>query len=124
MPCYESTYGTKPENGTENLSLHQMESALRGYLAHYHQTVNSETGLSPLTFWEDHFSPQSADPYLLATLLGEGNARTVTSKERYYRRWKDWHDSVSSYSKTKVLIYTDSYSSPGYPYGNTYGEFS
>lgn len=93
MPCYVSAYGTKPENGTENLSLHQMESALKVYLAHYHQTVNSETGQSPLSFWEDHYSPQLADPYLLARLLGDGNARTVTSKGLYYRRWKDWYDS-------------------------------
>lgn len=94
MSGYVSAYGTKPENGTENLSLHQMESALRLYLAHYHQTVNSETGQSPLAFWEDHCSPQPADPHLLATLLGEGNSRIVTSRGMYYRRWKDWHDSL------------------------------
>ncbi len=70
MPGYVSAYGTKPENRTENLSLRQMESALRLYLAHYHQTVNSETGQSPLAFWEEHCSPQPADPFLLAALLG------------------------------------------------------
>ncbi len=94
MPSYLSAYGTESENGTEILLLHQMESELRLYLAHYHRTVNSETGQSPLAFWEDHCSPRQADPYLLATLLRAGNSRIVTSKGMYYRRWKDWHDSL------------------------------
>jgi hypothetical protein len=94
MPGYLSAYGTVPENGTENLSLRQMESALRLYLAYYHRTVNSETGQSPLAFWKDHCSPRQADPFMLATIRRVGNARIVTSKGMYYRRWKDWHDPL------------------------------
>ena len=29
-----------------------------------------------------------------------------------YRRWKDWHHSLSSCSRTEVLFYTDTSSSP------------
>jgi len=80
LPIYIGKQETMQSDVIEYLTMHELEEKIRDCLIGYHQRINSETGLSPLAFWETHCFPHSVavDPHQLANLLGEGIHRTIT----------------------------------------------
>lgn len=58
-------------------TLQDLEDVLEQSLTDYHSSTNSETGQSPLTFWQTHCSPRWVVPHRLAMLLSKGVDRTL-----------------------------------------------
>ena len=102
---YTGFQGSQPVEVSKSLRLHEMEDALRSYFAQYHQKLNSETGKSPLSFWQTHCVSVRANQRQLTTLLGEHIPRTVTHQGIHYRAQRYWHDNLAELGPgTKVLI--------------------
>lgn len=106
LPTYIGEWGTMQGNGTEPLTLDELEDVMKDCLISYHQRINSETGLSPLLFWQSHCFPSPVDPHLLASLLGEGISRSITPQGIYYQHRLYWHQDLAALAPgTKVYIY-------------------
>ncbi len=102
---YTGLQGSQPEEVSKSLTLHEMEDALRSYLAHHHQKVNSESGKSPLSLWQTHCVSERADQRRLTELLGERIPRIVTHNGIHYRARRYWHDDLAELAPgTEVLI--------------------
>jgi Mu transposase-like protein len=106
LPIYMGKQWTMQSNVTEYLTLHELEDIIRDCLIGYHQRINSETELSPLTFWESHCFPRSVDPHRLARLLSEGLRRTITHRGIYYQHRLYWHEDLATFTPgTEVHLY-------------------
>lgn len=114
LPIYMGKQGTMQSKVIEYLTLHELEDIFRDCLIDYHQCINSETGLSPLAFWETQCFPRSVDPHQLANLLGEGIHRRITHRGIYYQHRLYWQEDLATLTPgTEVLIYpTPSLSRP------------
>ena len=106
LPIYVGKQGTMQSNVIEYLTLHELEDIFRDCLIDYHQRINSETGLSPLAFWETHCFPRLFDPHQLANLLGEGIHRHITHRGIYYQHRLYWHADLATLTPgTEVHVY-------------------
>jgi hypothetical protein len=106
LPIYVGKEGTMQSNIIEYLTLHELEDIFRDCLIDYNQRINSETGLSPLAFWETHCFPRSVDSHHLANLLGKGIHRHTTHRGIYYEHRRYWHEDLAPFTPgTEVLVY-------------------
>lgn len=86
-----------------NPTLDELEHILKDCLAEYHRSATSEWKQSRLAA---HRFPGASDPRRLATLLGEGVRRAVTSTGILYHTRRYWHDELASLPPgTEVIIY-------------------
>jgi hypothetical protein len=106
LPIYVGKQGTMQSNVIEYLTLQELEDIVRECLIDYHQRINSETGLSPLAFWERHCFPRLFDQHQLENLLGEGIHRHITHRGIYYQHQLYWHADLATLTPgTEVYIY-------------------
>jgi hypothetical protein len=106
LPIYVGKQGTMQSNVIEYLTLHELEDIVRECLIDYHQRINSETGLSPLAFWERHCFPRFFDQRQLEDLPGEGIHRHISQRDIYYQHQLYWHADLATLTPgTEVHIY-------------------
>lgn len=76
------------------LTLAELEERFWTFIRQYHQEVHSETGETPLDYWEQHCYAEPADPRELDVLLKEPDDRVVAKDGIYYRNRIYWHSIV------------------------------
>jgi putative transposase len=76
------------------LTLAELEERFWTFIHRYHQEVHSETGETPLEYWEKHCYAEPADPRELDVLLKEPIDRVVAKDGIYYRNRIYWHAMV------------------------------
>jgi putative transposase len=79
---------------TATLTLAELEERFWTFIRQYHQEVHSETGETPLEYWEQHCYAEPADPRDLDVLLKEPDDRVVARDGIYYRNRIYWHSMV------------------------------
>lgn len=106
LPAYMGVQPAGNRSGSPTPTLQDLEDVLKQSLTDHHSSTNSETGQSPLTYWQTHCFPRQADTHRLAVLLSEGVGRTIASAGiRYSQQWY-WDDKLGYLQPgTRVLIY-------------------
>ncbi len=73
------------------LTLAELEERFWDFIRQYHQEVHSETGETPLDYWEKHCYAEPADPRDLDVLLKEPDDRVAAKDGIHYRNRIYWH---------------------------------
>jgi putative transposase len=76
------------------LTLAELEERFWTFIRQYHQEVHSQTGETPLDYWEKHCYAEPANPRDLDVLLKEPDDRVVAKDGIHYRNRIYWHALV------------------------------
>jgi hypothetical protein len=89
------------------LTLSQLDEHFRAFIDRYHHEVHSETGQTPLEFWEQHATPLPMDEPLLRlldVLLKEPATRRVHKEGIKYAAELYWHPELAVLVGEYVLV--------------------
>jgi transposase InsO family protein len=89
------------------LTVAQLDEHFQAFVERYHREVHSETGQSPLTFWQEHATPLPVDEPLLRlldVLLREPAQRRVLKAGIKYAGQRYWHPELAVLVGDYVLI--------------------
>jgi transposase InsO family protein len=89
------------------LTLAQLDEYFRDFVERYHHEVHSETGQTPLAFWQEHATPLPVDEHilrLLDVLLKEPANRRVLKEGIKYLGERYWHPELAVLVGEDVLV--------------------
>ncbi len=89
------------------LTISQLNEHFRAFIDRYHNEVHSETGQTPLEFWQQHATPIPVDEQLLRLLdmlLKEPATRRVHKDGIKYAAERYWHPELSVLVGEDVLV--------------------
>jgi putative transposase len=86
------------------LTLAELDLRFRVFIERYHQEVHSETGFSPLQFWQEHVAQRPVDERLLDVLLQEAARRRVLKEGIKYGGRVYWHADLATLVGEEVLV--------------------
>lgn len=86
------------------LTLAQLDQRFRAFIERYHHEIHSETGQTPLAFWQVHAAPFPVDERLLDVLLKEPAQRRVLKEGIKYAGQVYWHTELAVLVGEDVLV--------------------
>jgi hypothetical protein len=86
------------------LTLAELDQRFQGFIERYHQEIHSETGLSPLQFWQEHVAQRPVEERLLDVLLQEAAQRRVLKEGIKYGGRVYWHADLATIVGEDVLV--------------------
>lgn len=86
------------------LTLAELDQRFQAFIERYHQEVHSETGCSPLHFWQEHMAQRPVEERLLDVLLHEAARRRVLKEGIKYGGRVYWHTELATLVGEEVLV--------------------
>jgi putative transposase len=86
------------------LTLAELDQCFRAFVERYHHEAHSETGQTPLAFWQEHTTPFPVDERLLDVLLKEAAHRRVLKEGIKYVGQVYWHPELAILVGEDVLV--------------------
>lgn len=105
LPGYVASNTTERNpNARAELTISELVDEFWAFVERYHHEVHSETGETPIDYWNGHCFAPPVDPRRLDILLMERARRKVGKIGIRYKSREYWHDALASLVGESVLV--------------------
>lgn len=105
LPGYVgANVGERNPKAKAELTRAEVNQHFQVFVERYHREIHSQTGFTPLQFWQEHMAQRPVDERLLDVLLQEASPRRVLKEGIKYGGRVYWHANLATLVGEDILV--------------------